>query len=100
MCNRSKLLVMHLLQSWAMDLWSPGVKADDGGRQQRRTGAAARMCSRFKLLAQAFTAILSDGSVVTWGDADCGGDSSDGPGASKERATHPSFWFCICCNLG
>ena len=25
---------------------------------------------------RAFAAILEDGSVVTWGDADCGGDSS------------------------
>ena len=34
------------------------------------------MCSRSKPLARAFAAILDDGSVVTWGDADSGGDSS------------------------
>ena len=32
------------------------------------------MCSRASL--GAFAAILSNGSVVTWGKADCGGDSS------------------------
>ena len=34
------------------------------------------MCSRSKLSAQAFAAILFDGSVVTWGHANTGGDSS------------------------
>ena len=33
------------------------------------------MCSRSKPLCAAFAAILGDGSVVTWGDAECGGDS-------------------------
>ena len=31
----------------------------------------------------AFAAILSDGSVVTWGDEDCGGDSSEVQGQLK-----------------
>ena len=34
------------------------------------------MCSRSKLRVAAFAAILGDGSVVTWGDARFGGDSS------------------------
>ena len=51
MCSRSKLLIVHLLQSWAMDLSLPGVMP-------------------------AFAAILGDGSVVNWGNADYGGDSS------------------------
>ena len=33
------------------------------------------MWSRFKPLGR-FAAIFGDGSVVTWGDSDCGGDSS------------------------
>ena len=37
---------------------------------------SCEMCSRSKLLLAAFAAILGDGSVVTWGDADSGGDSS------------------------
>ena len=34
------------------------------------------VCSRFKPQCGAFAAILADGSVVTWGDADWGGYSS------------------------
>ena len=34
------------------------------------------MFSRFKPSHSAFAAILEDGSVVTWGNADFGGDSS------------------------
>ena len=40
-------------------------------------------CSRFKSLG-AFAAILEDGSVVTWGDAGFGGDSSAGAGLLKK----------------
>ena len=51
------------------------------------------MCSRFRpLLLGAFAAILEDGSVVTWGDADCGGDSSavrdQLRGVQQIQATH------------
>ena len=49
-------------------------------------------CSRFKPLFEAFAAILADGSVVTWGDPDCGGDSSEVrdqlKGARQIQATH------------
>ena len=34
------------------------------------------MCSRSKPLAALFAAIIGDGSVVTWGNAALGGDSS------------------------
>ena len=34
------------------------------------------VCSRFQATEQAFAAILADGSVVTWGEALYGGDSS------------------------
>ena len=46
-------------------------------------GISCKMCSRFEPLTRlllptrkAFAAILGAGSVVTWGDADCGGDCS------------------------
>ena len=41
-----------------------------------------RICSRSKPLI-AFAAILGDGSVVTWGDAECGGDSGAVQGQLK-----------------
>ena len=37
---------------------------------------SCRMCSRYKQTGSAFAAILGDGSVVAWGDAEAGGDSS------------------------
>ena len=37
----------------------------------------SKVSSRFKQLTWAFAAILADGSVVTWGDPDFGGDSSE-----------------------
>ena len=75
MCSRSKLLVMHLLQSWVMDLSSPGVKATCGGD----SGAVQdqlRNVQQIQASCGAFAAIRGDGSVVTWGNADFGGDSS------------------------
>ena len=44
----------------------------------RQFKISSGVSSRFKpqLKDGAFAAILEDGSVVTWGDADCGGDSS------------------------
>ena len=41
------------------------------------------MCSRSKPLSALFAAILGDGSVVTWGDASFGGDSSAVQGQLK-----------------
>ena len=35
------------------------------------------MSSRFKATSEAFAAILADGSIVTWGRPDSGGDSSE-----------------------
>ena len=37
---------------------------------------SSRVCSRFNPLVVHFAAILEDGSVVTWGHANYGGDSS------------------------
>ena len=47
------------------------------------------MCGRSKLRckllpAALFAAILGDGSVATWGDAEYGGDSSAGAGSAEE----------------
>ena len=39
----------------------------------------------------AFAALLGDGSVVTWGDADVGGDSSAVQGAAARCAADPRF---------
>ena len=40
-------------------------------------------------LAGAFAAVLGDGSVVTWGDARCGGDSSAVQGQLKNASQWP-----------
>ena len=37
---------------------------------------SSRVSNKFKQLPDAFAAILADGSVVSWGDPDAGGDSS------------------------
>ena len=47
----------------------------------------------------AFAALLGDGSVVTWGDADYGGDSSSVQDHLRDAA-NPSFSSRICCNPG
>ena len=46
-------------------------------------------------IVSAFAALLADGSVVTWGDPDCGGDSSDVQdrlkGVQQAQASHGAF---------
>ena len=53
------------------------------------------MCSKFTSTSEAFAAILADGSVVTWGDEDFGGDSSAVQdqlrGVQQIQATHRAF---------
>ena len=46
----------------------------------------------------AFATILGDGSVVTWGNADSGGDSSAVQDQLNKRAAHPSQPICLCCD--
>ena len=43
----------------------------------------------------AFAAILADGSVVTWGDADDGGDSSAVQDQLQECAADPSLFTAL-----
>ena len=47
------------------------------------------MCSRSKPLAMLLLPFLTDGSVVTWGDAALGGDSSIGAGSVEKCAADP-----------
>ena len=61
MCSRSKLLFSHLLTY--------------GGESSAVQGQLKHV-QQIKASDAAFAAILSDGSVVTWGIADDGGDSS------------------------
>ena len=60
--SKSKLLAPRLLPLMAMD--SSALQDQLKNMQQIQASQAA------------FAAILSDGSVVTWGDAELGGDSS------------------------
>ena len=48
----------------------------------------------------AFAAILHDGSVVTWGSADGGGDSSAVQTQLKNVQQIQSFFRCFCCHSG
>ena len=65
----------HLLQSWVMDLWSPGVSAGHGG-DSSSVQDQLRDVQQIQASYYAFAAILGDGSVVTWGHVGHGGDSS------------------------
>eukprot|EP00439_Symbiodinium_sp_Y106_P056530 s1401_g7.t3 len=73
MCSRSNLLVGHLLQSWVTDLWSRGVMPT---MVATAVQDQLRDVQQIESSHKAFAAILLDGSVVTWGNADHGGDSS------------------------
>ena len=80
MCSRYRLLVLSLLQLWVMGLWSPGdpeAGGDSGDVQDQLKGVQQIQASD-----GAFAAILSDGSVVTWGHSQSGADS---------RAVHRSW---------
>ena len=58
-----------LLRFWKMDPSLPGVM-HSLAVTVRQFEISSRVCSRFKPQVRAFAAILEDGSVVTWGDAD------------------------------
>ena len=60
--------MVHLLQSWAMDLWSPGGSANYSMvvATAVRCRISCEMCSRSR----------GDGSVVAWGNQSFGGCSS------------------------
>ena len=51
---------------------------------------------------RAFAAILGNGSVVTWGDADCGGDCSAVLDKLKnvQQVQATGLPFCLCCDPG
>ena len=57
--------------------------------------SAQRVSSSFKQLSRAFAAILADGSVVTWGEPESGGDSSEVQdqlkGVQQVQATKRAF---------
>ena len=91
--------VVHLLQSWVMDLWSPGVMPIAVATAVRYR-SSCEMCSRSKLLIRAFAAILGDGSVVTWGHAGHGGDSSAVQDQLRDVQQIQASASCICCNPG
>ena len=59
------------MQFWKMDLWLPGV-LHTLAVTVRQSEISLGVRSRFR----PFAAILADGSVVTWGHPDWGGDSS------------------------
>ena len=64
-------LSWHLLQSWAMDLWSPGAMPSWGpayvGGDSNAVQEQLRDVQQIQASVGAFAAILGDGSVVTWG---------------------------------
>ena len=69
MCSGYKLLKRHWLQSCVMDLWSPGVMPILVATAVRYS-ISCEMGSRSKPVTMHLL------SVVTWGGAFCGGDSS------------------------
>ena len=72
MCIKSKLLIAHLLQSWATALWLPGkflVRGGDSSAVQKKL----KTIQEIQASSSAFTAILEDGSVVPCGHPECGG---------------------------
>ena len=71
MSSRFKLLMVHLLQSCMMDLWSLGVIPMVVATVVP-SRSSLRMCCRSKL----HHIIISHGNVAAWGDPDWGGDSS------------------------
>ena len=58
-----------------MDLSLPGVYAAYGG-DSSAVRDQLKGVQQIQATWRAFAAILADGSVLTWGDADYGGDSS------------------------
>ena len=99
--------LLPLLRFWKMDPARAHRLGCDSARDYGAMAVTVRqfeissgVCSRFKPLLNAFAAILEDGSVVTWGDADYGGDSS----AVQDQLTgvqqiQATVW-CLCCNSG
>ena len=65
-----------------------------------RYGISCEMCGRSKLLVVAFAAILGDGSVVTWGQARSGGDSSAVQDQLRDVQQIQASRSGICCNPG
>ena len=74
-CNRFRPHVRPSLRFWQMDPSSPGV-VQTKGVTVRQFKISSGVSSRLQATGTAFAAILEDGSVVTWGRADYGGDSS------------------------
>ena len=93
-CSRFKRHMLHLLRFWKMDPSWPGV-VQIVVVTVREFEISSRVCSRFKPHKWAFAAILEDGSVVTWGRADHGGDSSavqdELRGVQQIQATHAAL---------
>ena len=130
-----------LLQSWVMDLWSPGAVPNCGGdssavqdqlRDVQQIQASAwclccnpgrwicghlgqcrlggdssavqeqlKRCAADPSFLLAFAAILGDGSVVTWGWWPiCGGDSSAVQEQLKNVQQIQASFKCMCCNPG
>ena len=74
-CSRFRPHKGPLLRFWKMDPSSPGV-VQTLAVTVRQFEISSGVSSRFKPQKWAFAAILEDGSVVTWGHAGFGGDSS------------------------
>ena len=74
MCSRSKLPMGHLLQSWVMDQWSPGVM-----RPVEATAVLYRIsCEMYSTSKLLLLHLLQSCVMECWslGDAKDGGDSS------------------------
>ena len=97
--SRCRRQDMHLLRFWQMDQLSPGGSMQIVAVTVLQFKISSGVCSRFRRHICAFAAILADGSVVTWGHADCGGDSSAVQdqlrGVQQIQATSR-----ICCDFG
>ena len=74
-CSRFRPQDLPLLRFWKMDPSLLGVM-QTVAVTVRQFEISSRGVQHIQATWGAFAAILADGSVVTWGDADCGGDSS------------------------
>ena len=72
--SRFKQQAMHLLRSWLMgQSWLGAIQTLVVTALKSKI--SSKVSSRFKQRGRAFAAILADGSVVTWGSPDHGGNS-------------------------
>ena len=84
-----------------MDLSLPGGDSRRGGDSFGCSRSAQGCAADSRPLNRAFAAILTDGSVVAWGDARYGGDSSAvGDQLKGVQQIQATDYGAFCCDYG